>query len=75
MLYVNPTLPLASAQWVDWPASYHAGACGIRFADGHSEIHKWWDNCTIAPVSHTSIDSKTVPNSVDFDWMVQRTPP
>lgn len=26
---------------VDVPASYHNGACGFSFADGHSEIHKW----------------------------------
>ncbi len=27
--------------WVDVPATYHNGACGVAFADGHSEIHKW----------------------------------
>jgi len=27
--------------WADMPASYHSGACGFSFADGHSEIHKW----------------------------------
>jgi len=26
---------------IDFPASYHNGACGLSFADGHSEIHKW----------------------------------
>jgi prepilin-type N-terminal cleavage/methylation domain-containing protein/prepilin-type processing-associated H-X9-DG protein len=25
----------------DVPASYHGGAGGLSFADGHSEIHKW----------------------------------
>jgi prepilin-type N-terminal cleavage/methylation domain-containing protein/prepilin-type processing-associated H-X9-DG protein len=25
----------------DTPATYHNGACGFSFADGHSEIHKW----------------------------------
>ena len=30
-----------SAQIIDFPASYHNGACGLSFADGHSEIHKW----------------------------------
>ena len=28
-------------QWIDQPASYHNGAAGVAFADGHSEIHKW----------------------------------
>jgi prepilin-type N-terminal cleavage/methylation domain-containing protein/prepilin-type processing-associated H-X9-DG protein len=27
--------------WVDVPATYHNGACGIAFADGHSDIRKW----------------------------------
>jgi prepilin-type N-terminal cleavage/methylation domain-containing protein len=26
---------------IDIPASYHNGACGFSFSDGHSEIHKW----------------------------------
>jgi prepilin-type N-terminal cleavage/methylation domain-containing protein/prepilin-type processing-associated H-X9-DG protein len=26
---------------IDFPASYHGGAAGISYADGHSEIHKW----------------------------------
>jgi len=30
-----------TAQIIDFPASYHGGSCGISFADGHSEIHKW----------------------------------
>jgi prepilin-type N-terminal cleavage/methylation domain-containing protein/prepilin-type processing-associated H-X9-DG protein len=29
------------AQWIDLPASYHNGAGGLSFADGHAEIHKW----------------------------------
>jgi len=29
--------------WWDVPASYHNGACGISYADGHSEIKKWRD--------------------------------
>jgi prepilin-type N-terminal cleavage/methylation domain-containing protein/prepilin-type processing-associated H-X9-DG protein len=32
--------PHATA-FVDFPATYHNGAAGFSFADGHSEIHKW----------------------------------
>jgi prepilin-type N-terminal cleavage/methylation domain-containing protein/prepilin-type processing-associated H-X9-DG protein len=28
-------------KFIDTPGSAHNGACGIAFADGHSEIHKW----------------------------------
>ncbi len=30
-------------RWDDVPASYHNGACGFSFADGHAEIKKWRD--------------------------------
>ena len=75
MLYVDGLLTAATAKWVDWPASYHDGACGFSFADGHSEIHKWRDSRTVVPVTYTSINNKTVTNSVDFDWLLQRSPP
>jgi prepilin-type N-terminal cleavage/methylation domain-containing protein/prepilin-type processing-associated H-X9-DG protein len=40
----TPVLP-------DCPASYHNGACGFAFADGHSEIHKWLDKRTMPKVT------------------------
>jgi len=33
----------AAAAWDDVPASYHNGAGGLSFADGHAEIRKWLD--------------------------------
>ncbi len=33
--------PQRSTIITDTPATYHNGACGFSFADGHSEIHKW----------------------------------
>ena len=30
-----------NATWGDVPASYHNGACGFSFADGHAEVKKW----------------------------------
>ena len=29
--------------WVDFPASYHDGAGGLSFCDGHAQYHKWRD--------------------------------
>ena len=34
-------LDATSATIVDFPASFHGGAGGLSFADGHAEIHKW----------------------------------
>ncbi len=36
----------AAARIIDFPASYHNGAAGISFADGHAEIRKWVDGRT-----------------------------
>ncbi|MEI2726682.1 MAG: prepilin-type N-terminal cleavage/methylation domain-containing protein [Verrucomicrobiota bacterium] len=35
--FFNPSV----SAWIDQPASYHNGAAGVSFADGHSETHKW----------------------------------
>jgi prepilin-type N-terminal cleavage/methylation domain-containing protein/prepilin-type processing-associated H-X9-DG protein len=44
------SVPMNKATWDDTPASYHNGACGFSFADGHAEIHKWLDGNTKQPV-------------------------
>ena len=31
----------ATTSFTELPGSQHGGACGMTFADGHSEIHKW----------------------------------
>jgi prepilin-type N-terminal cleavage/methylation domain-containing protein/prepilin-type processing-associated H-X9-DG protein len=36
---------------IDVPASYHNGAGGISFADGHAEVHKWLDPRTRQPIT------------------------
>ena len=38
-------------QIVDYPASYHHRACGLSFADGRAEIHRWRDQRTMPPLS------------------------
>ena len=58
-------------QWIDWVATYHNFACGFSFADGHSEIHKWKDGRTKVPKSGPT--ALSVPGSVDWTWISQRT--
>jgi len=41
MLAVQMSLSGPFATIIDYPASYHNGAGGFAFADGHAEIHKW----------------------------------
>ncbi|MEO8428779.1 MAG: type II secretion system protein [Verrucomicrobiota bacterium] len=62
---------MATAEWIDWPGTYHNFACGFAFADGHSEIHKWKDGRT--RVIKGNVSRKPVPGSVDYLWIAQRT--
>jgi len=61
--------------WGDIPASYHAGACGISFADGHSEIHKWLSSATKVPVSfHYTTRNFDAQGRADYQWLaLERT--
>jgi prepilin-type N-terminal cleavage/methylation domain-containing protein/prepilin-type processing-associated H-X9-DG protein len=56
-----------SPSWNDLPATYHAGAGGFAFADGHAEVHKFKSSvCTILPVLYTPFEgSRKVPFSQD----------
>jgi prepilin-type N-terminal cleavage/methylation domain-containing protein/prepilin-type processing-associated H-X9-DG protein len=59
---------------VDYPASYHNGAGGVAFADGHSEIHKWRDRRTTPPLGETnSLGAVPSPGNVDAEWLAVRT--
>ncbi len=64
--------PNATA-WVNVPATYHGGAGGLSYADGHSEIKKWKDYHIL------SINSSPLPSSIpadssgDLQWLQERT--
>jgi len=64
--------------WDDVPASYHNGACGFSFADGHAEIHKWLDWQTKPPIQKTAPAQSGgagtgAVSPRDSAWMVERT--
>jgi hypothetical protein len=65
--------PTANTTWEDVPASNHARSGAFSFADGHSEIHKWRDSATCAPVTKTAISGKLVvgPDKTDVTWVQQ----
>jgi prepilin-type N-terminal cleavage/methylation domain-containing protein/prepilin-type processing-associated H-X9-DG protein len=52
-----PSMPLTMSdiRIVDFPASFHNGAGGLSFADGHSEIHKWRGTRIRPPVTDQEI--------------------
>jgi prepilin-type processing-associated H-X9-DG protein len=71
----NPTDTPGGERIIDFPASYHSGACGFSFADGHSEIHKWRGGRIKARVTNTGTMALNVsanPDSgPDVRWMAE----
>lgn len=67
-----------ASKWGDLPASYHNGACGFSFADGHAEIHKWKSGTSIYPVHYDGSLSfvrsfDAVGRNVDYQWYTDHT--
>ena len=62
--------------WQDLPASYHNGACGFSFADGHAEIRKWLSQSSIYKVNYTEGPSPIKPfdalGRLDMEWYEER---
>jgi prepilin-type N-terminal cleavage/methylation domain-containing protein/prepilin-type processing-associated H-X9-DG protein len=70
---MNQAPNLANAQLPDCPASYHNGACGFSFADGHSEIHKWVDSRTKPKITRTGYNPGDHKNNQDVKWLWDHT--
>jgi prepilin-type N-terminal cleavage/methylation domain-containing protein/prepilin-type processing-associated H-X9-DG protein len=74
MVGYDPYQP-ASLRIVDYPASYHNGAGGLAFADGHSEIKRWVDGRT-TPQLRKNQDlplNQPSPNNRDIEWLQERS--
>jgi prepilin-type processing-associated H-X9-DG protein len=59
---------------INWPAYYHNRAAGLAFADGHSEIRRWFDGRTMPPVRDVSnvpnLNGSTFsPSDPDIFWL------
>jgi prepilin-type N-terminal cleavage/methylation domain-containing protein len=58
----------------DVPGSYHKWNCGMSFADGHSEIHKWLNSTLKIPVvsgytqNNVVAGNPTGPTATDWQW-------
>ncbi len=60
---------------MDVPASYHNGAGGVTFADGHAEIKKWLDPRTTPPIKpgrDLPLEAAS-PNNRDVLWLQERS--
>ncbi len=65
--------------WGDLPASYHNGAAGFSFVDGHSEVHKWVGKTArvkVRAMDGAGFDSpslNTPQDKQDIRWLLYRT--
>ncbi|MCC6823518.1 MAG: prepilin-type N-terminal cleavage/methylation domain-containing protein [Verrucomicrobia subdivision 3 bacterium] len=64
----------SDAYWIDLPASYHNGAAGLSFADGHAEIKRWRDSRTMPPLrpDQPLVHPFPSPNNPDVAWLQDR---
>ncbi len=58
--FTSMTGTLPNSTIIDIPASYHGGAAGFSFADGHSEIHKWLSSSLKKPIQVLPINNINV---------------
>ena len=76
--YVDPTYKGGGSQFIELPGSNHGGACGVAFADGHAEMHKW--QMTPVPVTYVAYATQGYAVSAgsaasqDLTWIAQHTP-
>jgi len=64
----DPTVKM----WIDMPASYHNGAGGLAFADGHAEIKKWRDSSVLNDRGTGDV-APQVPDPGDLKWLQDRS--
>ena len=66
--------------WCDVPATYHNGACGFAFLDGHSTIKRWigklrspeWMHVTFQDRHAGVLTCRDVADKNDIDWVKDR---
>ena len=63
--------PTQGNYWQDMPASHHAGACGLSYADGHAQLRRWTD---VNVLRYTGYAHSLAgdPNSTDSWWLSER---
>jgi prepilin-type N-terminal cleavage/methylation domain-containing protein/prepilin-type processing-associated H-X9-DG protein len=73
--------PQTATVVTDTPATYHNGACGFSFADGHADIHKWLKCMTGARARQViAVDGQYLNNGIsgtlndaDIHWLSYHT--
>lgn len=77
----NPGYAKGQESWRNLPASYHNGAAGISFADGHAEMHTWLVLTGIFPtdqpvkfISSAPWAGMNLGIDADYEWVENHMP-
>ena len=63
----------ANLYWVDYPATYHNGAGGMAFCDGHAQIRKWMDPVVRNQRTANPPQLAATPGVGDLPWLQNLT--
>ena len=75
ILYSNPGSTNGIGEFTELPSSDHGGSCGMGFADGHAEVHKWRDGRTVRGVTYGKVQRVQMSTfSPDLAYIAARTP-
>lgn len=74
ILYTDAGATNGTGQFTELPSGNHNKACGMAFADGHAEIHKWKTSETLRPVTYTLVQQVNVTANADLAWLAAHTP-
>jgi prepilin-type N-terminal cleavage/methylation domain-containing protein/prepilin-type processing-associated H-X9-DG protein len=59
----------ANLNWVDYPATYHNGANGMAFCDGHAQIRKWTDPVVLNMRTEDPSSLPATAGNNDLAWL------
>jgi prepilin-type processing-associated H-X9-DG protein len=67
--------------WIDCPANYHGGACGISFTDGHAQLKQWHDRAVLRIADNGAVANPSpwvspetpINNTNDIYWLINRS--
>jgi len=77
IFYDDPRATDGTGSLIELPSSYLGGGCGISFADGHAEVHKWTTSVFLVPVKYQKqppTGGISYTQNPDLAWLAQHTP-
>ncbi|HUA39072.1 MAG TPA: hypothetical protein VMA35_11825 [Candidatus Sulfopaludibacter sp.] len=77
IFYDDPRATDGTGTLIEVPSSYLGGGCGVSFADGHAEVHKWTTSAFLVPVKYAKYPGTGgvhYTQNEDMAWLAQHTP-